>query len=252
MLGPKERFTSRVEDYIRYRPFYPPTVLTLLQNRCGLTPGWVVADIGAGPGNLTRLFLGNGNKVLAVEPNQGMRLAGESLLKDMPNYISIDRCAEATGLESNSVDLIAAGQAFHWFDQAAAKTEFKRVLRPAGWVVLIWNMRQTNESSFSRRYDEILRMLPEYAKVKADQAPIEELRAFVAPGHLHQVTLDNHQRLGREAFLGRVLSSSYIPQAGQPGHEPIMEAFGSLFESEQKDGEVLIQYDTQIYFGQME
>ena len=82
MRDPTRRFSDRVDDYVRYRPSYPAAVVDLLRRECGLTPAWVVADVGSGPGNLTRLFLDNGNTVFGVEPNREMREAGERLLRD--------------------------------------------------------------------------------------------------------------------------------------------------------------------------
>lgn len=251
MLGPKERFSSRVADYVKYRPFYPEQVLRLFQAECGLTAGWDIADIGAGPGNLSRLFLGNGNRVFAVEPNREMREAGRDLLGADPNFVSLDGSAEETGLQAHSVDLVVAGQAFHWFDQQLAKEEFARILRPDGWIALIWNMRQTAESSFATKYEAILRSIPEYSKVKADTAPVEALRAFFAPAEMRQATLFNDQRLDLQAFLGRVLSSSYVPQAGTPGHEQIIDDLTRLYHEEASLGEIQFLYDTQVYFGQL-
>src|SRR5579871_4054457 len=132
MLGPKERFSSRVADYVKYRPHYPPEVLDVLRRECGLADSWVIADIGAGPGNLARLFLANGNQVIGVEPNRDMREAGAELLAHDKQYQVVDGSAEDTGLAKASVDLVTAGQAFHWFEPAAARKEFKRILRPDG------------------------------------------------------------------------------------------------------------------------
>jgi len=146
------RFSDRVEDYVKYRPGYPPQVIEVLRARCGLTPSSVVADVGSGPGNLARLFLDNGNEVFAVEPNAEMREAGKQSLGNRGGYRSVDGRAEGTRLENASVDFVTAGQAFHWFDWPHAKTEFRRILRPEGWVVLLWNERLTDSSPFLRDY----------------------------------------------------------------------------------------------------
>src|SRR5947209_11876909 len=122
------RFSSRVENYIRYRPGYPQSVVELLAGECGLTPTSVVADVGSGTGILTELFLRNGNTVYGVEPNREMREAGEGLLAGYPNFHSVDGRAEATGLPDASVDFVTAGQAFHWFDAQGARAEFSRIL----------------------------------------------------------------------------------------------------------------------------
>jgi SAM-dependent methyltransferase len=252
VLGPKERFSSRVEDYVRYRPFYPRQALALLQEECGLTPAWTIADVGAGPGNLARLFLDNGNRVIGIEPNREMREAGDRMLAGYGNYTGRDGSAEETGLEESSVDMVVAGQAFHWFDQAAAKAEFKRILRPSGWVVLVWNMRRSGSSRFLNRYEELLRTLPEYEVVKAEGEPIEELTRFFAPSPIRQATFANSQTMDRDAFVGRVFSSSYMPHPGTPEREAMAGELTRLFDEESTGGCVEFLYDTEVFFGMME
>ena len=153
---PTLRFSDRVENYIRYRPGYPPQVLETLQAECGLTPAAVVADIACGTGIFTRMLLQNGNRVYGVEPNREMREAAERLLADHPNFTSVAGTAEATTLPGHSIDLATAAQAAHWFDLPKARQEFARILKPAGWAVLIWNERSTDASPFLRAYEELL------------------------------------------------------------------------------------------------
>src|SRR5215469_16795520 len=138
----KQRFSNRVTDYARYRPSYPPELLDLLRMECGLQHEQNIADIGSGTGLLTKLFLENGNRVFGVEPNGEMRSAGEEVLRGYPNFTSIDGSAEATTLADSSVDFISAGQAFHWFDVELARGEFRRILKPGGWVVIVWQDRR--------------------------------------------------------------------------------------------------------------
>src|SRR6201989_1933676 len=98
MLNSTERFSSRVENYIRYRPSYPAAVLELLSVRCGLAATSTVADVGSGTGILTELLLETGGEVFAVEPNRGMREAAERLLNDYGRFRSVDGSAESTTL----------------------------------------------------------------------------------------------------------------------------------------------------------
>ena len=121
MLKSTERFTTRVENYVKFRPGYPPAVLDLLKTECGLTAASVIADIGSGTGILTRMFLEHGNRVYGVEPNQAMREAGEQLLADFGGFVSVAATAEETTLPDQSIDFITAGQAFHWFDLARTR-----------------------------------------------------------------------------------------------------------------------------------
>src|ERR1700758_1522540 len=145
---PTTRFSNRVDNYVRYRPGYPYAVMELLGRECALTPDAIVADIASGTGLLTRIFLENGNRVFAVEPNPEMRQAGERLLAGYHKFVSVAGTAEATTLTDHSIDLVTAAQAAHWFDQSKARREFVRILKPGGWCALIWNDRRTDSSPF--------------------------------------------------------------------------------------------------------
>ena len=151
----KQRFSTRVADYVRYRPGYPHEALTLLKSECGLSSGQVIADIGSGTGFLSELFLKNGNRVYGIEPNKEMREAGEEYLAAYDSFGSIDASAEATTLEDATVDFVTVGQAFHWFDVVPTRREFSRILKPESWVVVMWNDREMN-SAFATAYEDVL------------------------------------------------------------------------------------------------
>src|SRR5262245_21384964 len=138
--GP-ERFTDRVENYVRYRPDYPPGVIEVLEREIGLTPEWKIAEIGSGTGLSSQLFLENGNEVYGVEPNLPMRMAAEHYLAGYEGFHSVAGTAEATTLPAGTMHAVVAAQAFHWFDAAAARVETRRILRFNGWAVLLWNKR---------------------------------------------------------------------------------------------------------------
>src|SRR6266849_5725481 len=142
------RFTRRVENYVKYRPGYPQAIIDLLQKECQLTTNAVIADVGSGTGKLTELFLKNGYRVLGIEPDTDMRAAAEQLLQKYPRFTSIAAPAEATTLADQSVDVVTAGQAFHWFDRELARREFARILVPNGWVVLVSNIQRTAGTPF--------------------------------------------------------------------------------------------------------
>src|ERR1700726_4293608 len=151
----KQRFSNRVADYLRYRPGYPSELLDVLRKECDLRPGQVIADIGSGTGFLSEMFLKTGNRVYGIEPNEAMRKAGEEYLASYDSFVSIDASAEATTLENGTIDFVTAGQAFHWFVPAAARREFQRILKPGGWIVVMWNDRQL-DSAFANAYEDLL------------------------------------------------------------------------------------------------
>ena len=245
------RFSSRVENYIKYRPGYPAETLDILKQDCGLTEDSLVADVGSGTGILSELFLRNGNKVFGIEPNAPMRLAGEQLLKEFENFTSIDGAAEATTLEPQSVDFVTAAQAFHWFDTSEAKKEFKRIVKPEGWVVLIWNERLVDSTAFLRGYESLfLQYGTDYQEVRHENVK-SELKDFFAPAGFQLKSLPNSQHFDFEALKGRVYSSSYAPEPGHPNFEPLLSKLEELFDSHNQNGIVAFEYETQIFYGHL-
>ena len=251
MPNPTERFSNRVDDYVRCRPTYPPETIDLLTRECGLTPQSVIADIASGTGIFTRLLLQNGNPVFGVEPNAEMRQAGEQFLADYPNFTSVAGTAEATKLPDHSVDLVTAAQAAHWFKLAEARREFIRILKPGGWAVLLWNERRTASTPFLRDYEQLLLTYgTDYKEVRHERT-MAAINTFFAPSPHKASTLELVQELDYEGIAGRLLSSSYIPPAGHPNYEPMMKELRRIFEENRVNGRVSLDYDTRIYFGRL-
>jgi len=252
VLDPTQRFSNRVENYVKYRPGYPPAMLELLAAKCGLTEASVVADLGSGTGILTRLLLTCSARVFAVEPNQEMRAAAEALLGGFPNFTSVTGTAEASTLPDQSVDLITAGQAFHWFDRARARQEFLRILKPGGRVGLIWNDRNTTARPFFKAYEQLLlTCATDYAAVNHKNMDAEVIGSFFGPDGHGQASFPNDQTFDFEGLKGRLLSSSYAPEAGDHRHAPMLAALKSLFEEYQTHGTVTFDYDTTVYYGRL-
>ena len=252
MRNPTERFSNRVENYVRYRPGYPQGVLALLESECGLTRSSVVADVGSGTGIMSEMFLKNGNFVYGVEPNRQMREAGERLLRDYPSFKSIEGSAEATTLKDISVDFVTAGQAFHWFDRPKARGEFLRILRPEGWAIFVWNERRTDTTPFLIAYEKMLvRYGTDYQTVNHTNISDEVIAGFFAPGDFRFKQIDNRQEFDLEGLKGRLLSSSYTPEEGHHNYEPMLEELERIFREHEREGKVAFEYDTKIYYGQL-
>lgn len=242
-----KRFSGRVDHYVRYRPGYPPQVVDLLVAKCGLTQQSVIADVGSGTGMLAQLFLARGNRVYAVEPNDEMRHAGESLLRSYPGFVSIAARAEATTLPAQSVDFVTVGQAFHWFRPGQARREFTRILRPPGWVALVWNARQTDTTPFLRGYESLLQAYAiDYAQVNHKSYGLAEMRSIFGPS-ITRYTFPNSQQMDWQGVKGRLLSSSYAPLPGHSNHQPLLDELCRLFERQQVDGRIRILYTTEVY-----
>lgn len=246
------RFSTRVADYVKYRPGYPPAVLRLLKEECGLNSTSIVADMGSGTGILSELFLRNGNRVYGVEPNREMREAGERLLASYPNFVSVEGQAEATTLDDASVDFVTAGQAFHWFDPPHARREFARILHPRGWVVLVWNDRRTGGTPFLEDYERLLLEYgTDYKEVSVKYAEESMLAALYGPSEVRTKTFDNEQVFDFDGLRGRLTSSSYAPQPGHPNFDPMMRELEALFRRHERDGRVLVSYDTKVFYGRL-
>ncbi len=251
MLDPTKRFSNRVEDYIKYRPSYPPDVIGLLEVECGLTPASVIADVGSGTGILSELFLKHGNRVFGVEPNREMRAAGDKLLAKYSNFSSIDGAAEATTMVNTSVDFITAGQAFHWFDRQRSRAEFERILKPGGLVVLIWNGFRVETSPLNNAYQQlVLEYGTDYQEVRREIIGCD-VESFYAPGVCQVARFEFQQRFDFEGLKGRLLSSSYAPEPDHPHYQPMLLELQELFYNNQKDGKVVFHYETELYYGQL-
>jgi ubiquinone/menaquinone biosynthesis C-methylase UbiE len=248
----KQRFSNRVTDYIRYRPGYPPAVRDVLRAECGLKSGHVIADIGSGTGLLSELFLKNGNRVFGVEPNEAMRQAGEEYLAAYDGFVSITGSAESTTLDDASVDFVTTGQAFHWFDQNASRAEFTRISKPNGWVVVIWNERLTDTTPFLRDYESLLRQFgTDYATVKESYPSEQHMRDFFGAAAYSSHTLPNFQEFDFDGVAGRLRSSSFIPTQDHPNFAPMMAELRRIFDANNQDGHVRLEYTTHIYFGRL-
>jgi SAM-dependent methyltransferase len=196
--------------------------------------------------------LRNGNTVYAVEPNREMREAAERLLAHYERFHSEDGSAESTGLPDRSVSFVTAGQAFHWFDQDRARAEFARILEPNGWAALVWNTRRTDSSPFLREYEGLLRdHTPEYGSVTHRRLGGDKLARFFGPGGYRTATFPNHQHFDFDGLKGRLLSSSYALEPGQSGHDAMLSRLREIFDAHQQDGEVALEYDTQVFFGRL-
>jgi len=249
----QQRFSNRVADYVRYRPGYPSALLELLRAECALRPHHVIADMGSGTGLLSKLFLENGNQVLGVEPNAEMREAGEEYLRSFQRFISVDGSAEVSTLGDAAVDFITAGQAFHWFEPQAARREFSRILRPGGWVIVVWNDRRMEETQFGRDYEDLLvRFGSDYTRVKDAYPDADHLRDFFGENKFVERELPYEQLFDWDGLRGRLRSSSYAPTEGHANFAPMMAELEKIFRATAENGAVRMQYFTRIYFGRLE
>jgi SAM-dependent methyltransferase len=251
VTDPTQRFSSRVENYVRYRPGYPAGILDLLKKECGLTSSSLIADVASGTGIFTRMLLENGNRVFGVEPNTEMRKAGEEYLAAYPSFTSVEGTGEATTLADRCVDLVTAAQAAHWFDRAKARREFIRILKPAGWTVLLWNERRVDSTPFLREFEQLLLSYgTDYQSVRHERTT-QEIETFFTPSPFRVRTFEYLQQFDYPALEGRLLSSSYTPQSDDVAYRPMLQELRWLFDKHQAGGRMAFEYNTLVYYGQL-
>lgn len=245
------RFSDRVENYVKYRPHYPIEIVNYLKSIEVLNDNSLIADIGSGTGISTEMFLKNGNMVYAVEPNKEMREAAERLLEGYKSFKSVDGTAEKTTLPDNTIDLVTAGQAFHWFDIPKCKAEFKRILKPNSNIVLMWNSKELDSTPFMAAYEKMLVTYgTDYTEVKHENLNDEIFSKFFDKG-CEVKTFKNVQVFDLAGVKGRLLSSSYAPNESHKGYESMIRELGRIFNEFSNDGKVNFEYTTIVYCGKI-
>lgn len=249
MKNSTQRFSDRVENYIKYRPSYPGECINYLY-ALGISKGTSVADIGSGTGILSELIIKNVNKLYGVEPNKEMREAAEVKLKKYNNFISTNGSAEETNLLENSLDFITCAQAFHWFDIETSLKEFRRILKQNGKLILLWNNR-INNTDFLKGYEEaLLNYAVDYKEVNHQNLTDEILeKCFVSD--YKKTIFPNSQTFDFTGLMGRLFSSSYTPQTGHPNYEKLIEQMKNLFEKYNENGFVKFNYNTEVFSGRI-
>ena len=253
-MDPKRRFSNRAGNYERHRPGYPAEVLTFIEAACGLSETSAVADVGCGTGLLSGLFLEGGYRVFGVEPNREMREAAERRLGSYPRFESVAAAEEATTLAVASVDLVASGNSFHWFDAEAARAEFSRVLKPGGHVAVVLNAPAKTGTPFLEAH---ARLLSEHGTESGGRIgayeSIEDLyggvEAFFAEGGYETACFPSTRRLDFEGLRGLVFSYSTMPAEDGPGSEALLRDLEAAFRANESGDRVVVEYVARVYCG---
>lgn len=236
-MDPRDRFSATVGDYERYRPDYPEALFDWLLEDCGLSPGDTVIDVGCGTGIATRQLAARGLTVVGADPNEAMLAAARRAGGDGITYVQTD--AETLDVALDRCDAIVGGQCFHWIDLDRALPRFRRLLRPGGRVVAFWNLRDGADALMAAYERLLLAHAPEYERVGAEP----RARAVAERVDAREVAFAHAQRLDRDAFLGRVWSSSYVKH-GIEDRAGFDAALAALFDSFAEDGHVRFVYRT--------
>ncbi|MCX7774275.1 MAG: class I SAM-dependent methyltransferase [Clostridia bacterium] len=248
-----ERYTGRVENYVRYRPGYPKRLIDFLYNEGGFSRESIIADIGSGTGLFSRLLLERGSRVVAIEPDDTMRETSERLLCDeFQRFVAIKGAAENTTLPDHSVHHIACAQSFHWFDMPSCRKEFTRILKTNGTVTLIWNRRAVESDEFASEYEKLIqRYMLDSSNSAFNKLSEVEASRFFGSGCYSVLSLPNQQTFDFEGLKGKLLSDSCIPMPGEPGYDDMIEDLKALFELYHDSGRITMRYETEAYAGRL-
>jgi len=244
---PTERFSGLAGLYSQYRPDYPAAALEFVFSRCGLNDRSVLVDVGCGTGISSRLFAVRGVQVIGIEPNADMRQQAES--EPLPAGVPTPRYqsgrAEATSLSEASADAVLAAQAFHWFVPETTLREFHRILKPNGWVILLWNQRDEADP-FTRVYGAGVRRLTDAEVFEPYHGKGAALLTSPLFEDGERAFFPNEQVLDEVSLLGRAFSASFAPRDDASAKRYIDE-LRVIFRRFQKDGQVTMRYETSAF-----
>jgi len=236
------RFNDRAADYIRYRPTYPAEAVQAILDGLGPPERLVAADVGAGTGISARSLGERGVRVIAVEPGEAMRRAAAP----HPNVAWVAGRAEATGLRSQTVDLVLCAQSFHWFRTADALSEFARILKEGRRLAISWNRRSTSDPLTAGYRQAIVEVGGETAAESRTFDPdlMSHSGLFSSP---ERNSFPNSQRLDLAGLIGRARSASYVPKNGAAG-ERLVGLLRALHERyADGSGFVTLVYETEVF-----
>ena len=241
------RFSGKANDYSKFRPKYPKGFEDLLLNKIHLSSDKTVADIGSGTGISSEFLVKNGNTVFGVEPNAEMRKIAEQTFSKHKNFVSKDATAEKTTLDDESIDLIFAGTAFHWFDAKKTKVEFDRILKKQGNIVIAWISRDLQDQ-MQREIENVYdKFQPEIVEVE-NQKNEKQIAEFFFPKSVNYECFPEIYRLNQEQFLGRLSSSSYYLPQTDKNYSAMNDDMISIFDKFENGGMVKFKYNTEVYW----
>lgn len=250
---PTERFSGLADIYAKFRPGYSEEALTFIVKHCSLKAGDKLADIGCGTGISTRAMAKMGLAVTGVEPNKDMLEAAKressSETVTVP-IVYLQAQAENTGLIDDTFNCILCAQAFHWFNPQQALLEFRRILKPGGWLALMWNERDESDN-FTACYGNLIRTVPGASSVELSRGTAgEPLLTSNLYQNASKNDFKNEQKIDLEGLLGRAFSASYVPRPDSAEGKALELSLKLLFQEHEQSGTVILRYETSIYSAQ--
>jgi ubiquinone/menaquinone biosynthesis C-methylase UbiE len=252
MIEYSERFTGKAAEYAQYRERYDAeVVLPLLREWCGLMPEWRVADVGAGTGMAGDLFRANGNPVIAIEPNAEMRAACASLHEEEELFTVVDGSAEKTGLQDASMEMIAVGRALHWFNVDAALREFRRILKPKGWVAILACGRAEDGREENLEFKKLMQTHTNRdLYLDSLLAVYRQLETLFTGGPFFHAEPAGEMHFDWEQLRGMTLSLSHAPMPGSAAFPAFEAELRGYFDRYEQNGRITMTTRTWVSAGQ--
>lgn len=248
----EEKFTGRADIYSIYRPAYPKLFLDYLYSKIGFSASSVIADIGAGTGIFSSMLLERGSFVFCVEPNADMRRTAQAKLKQYARCTLLDSPAESIELGPHTVDFVTVAQAFHWFDRNSFRAECRRILKPGGRVVLVWNIRDSTDALTLENAAINRRLCPKFKGFSGGSAEHPEAYDdFFKAGSRIFKEFENDLLFDKQGFIGRCLTGSYAPVESDPYYNDYVDSIGELFEKHCRQEQIRIANLTRCYIGEV-
>ena len=244
-------FSAKAEKYQRYRWDYSPRAVETIFQLVQLTPASCVVDLGAGPGNLAKHFIGRVGWVYLVEPDDEMRRCARQALGMHSGCSFVAACAEETGLPGGCADLVTAAQAIGWFDPQPARAEIVRILKPGGWLAVLRNYG--TDENLNASIEAIY--TPENGVDPGVLAGVNNRRAaypisfYYGSEDFQRFTFPFVNVVSREQFIGGLATASYVPEGEHPLYPRFEAAAGEVFERFSRDGLLYNQVETELYLG---
>ena len=243
------RFDGKSELYENARPKYATELFEYLKSTLNIPVGSVFADIGSGTGIFTEQLLSYGHKVFAVEPNSDMRKKAEEKLSRNENFISVNGDDHNMNLPDSSVDYLTAAQAFHWFDPEPFKKECKRVLKPGGKVIIIYNSRD-EKADCTKALEQLRYKYNSEFHGFSNGISDKKCIAFF-DGKCNIYRANNNQKYDRQRYINRVLSSSYSINESDERYPKYLKEIHRIFDMFSTNGFIIVPTNTVAYIGEV-
>ncbi len=128
----EDHFSAHSADYHRHRPSCPPELLRHLSALC--EKHLVTVDCGTGNGQVVQCSAEHFTQAIGIDASRAQLSEAE----EGANIEYRHGVAEALPVEADSVDLVTASKAFHWFNRPRVLAEIQRILRSGG-IMALWN-----------------------------------------------------------------------------------------------------------------